>query len=49
MVTDTKLQMCIYGDCDLSTTANDLENAKHHQTMHTLLNFCQEHKIFKEK
>lgn len=42
---DTKLQMFIYGDHDLSTTVNDFENTKHHQTMQALLNFCQEHKI----
>lgn len=41
--------MCIYGDCDLSTTANNLENPKHHQTMQAVLDFCQEHEIFKEK
>lgn len=41
--------MCIYGGRDLSTTANDLENPKHNQTMQALLDFCQEHKILKEK
>ena len=41
--------MCLYGDHDLSTTANDLENPKHHQTLRTLLDFCQEYKIVKEK
>lgn len=41
--------MCLYGDHDLSTTANDLENPKYHQTMQILLDFCQEYKTFKEK